>query len=104
MSAAGHPAGRLVRLAETNRAPMRFVLDGAERQALAGDTVLSAILSVAPALRRSEFGVETRAGFCLMGACQDCWVWQEEGPRIRACSTPLTEGMRLLTDAPGDWP
>ncbi len=103
MSAAGHPAGRLVRLAETNRAPMRFVLDGAERQALAGDTVLSAILSVAPALRHSEFGVETRAGFCLMGACQDCWVWQEEGPRIRACSTPLTEGMRLLTDAPGDW-
>lgn len=104
MSAAGHPAGRLVRLAETNRAPMRFVLDGAERQALVGDTVLSAILSVAPALRRSEFGVETRAGFCLMGTCQDCWVWQEEGPRIRACSTSLTEGMRLLTDAPGDWP
>jgi predicted molibdopterin-dependent oxidoreductase YjgC len=104
VSAAGYPAGRLVRLAETNRAPMCFVLDGAERQALAGDTVLSAILSVAPALRHSEFGVETRAGFCLMGACQDCWVWQEEGPRIRACSTPLTEGMRLLTDAPGDWP
>lgn len=97
-------AGRLVRLAETGRPAMRFRLDGVEREALVGDTVLSAILAVAPALRASEFGVEDRAGFCLMGACQDCWVWQEEGPRIRACSTPLIAGMRLLTEAPGDWP
>ena len=29
------------------------------------------------ALRAAEFGPEARAGFCLMGACQDCWVWQE---------------------------
>jgi len=102
--AAGEVAGRLVRLAETDRTPLRFFLDGSECRALAGDTILSAVLSVAPALRRSEFGPESRAGFCLMGACQDCWIWQEEGPRLRACSTPLIEGMRLLTDAPGDWP
>jgi len=91
-------------LAEVDRAPLRFFLDGAERHALTGDTVLSAVLSVAPALRRSEFGAEARAGFCLMGACQDCWIWQENGPRLRACSTPLIEGMRLLSDAPGEWP
>lgn len=102
--AAGETGGRLVRLAETDRAPLRFFLDGAERQALTGDTVLSAVLSTAPTLRRSEFGPEPRAGFCLMGACQDCWIWQEGGPRLRACSTPLAEGMRLLTDAPGEWP
>jgi hypothetical protein len=97
-------AGRLVRLAETGRAPLRFFLDGVAHEALAGDTVLSAVLSVAPALRRSEFGPESRAGFCLMGACQDCWMWREDGPRLRACSTLLTDGMRLLSDAPGDWP
>lgn len=102
--AASAGGGRLVRLAEVDRAPLRFFLDGAELQALTGDTVLSAVLSVAPALRRSEFGPEARAGFCLMGACQDCWIWQEEGPRLRACSTPLLEGMRLLSDAPGEWP
>lgn len=100
----GQERGRLVRLAETERAPLRFVLDGSDHLALTGDTVLSAILSVAPALRRAEFGPERRAGFCLMGACQDCWVWQEDGPRLRACSTPLTEGMRLLSDAPREWP
>lgn len=102
--AAGEASGRLVRLAETDRVPLRFFLDGRERRALSGDTVLSAVLSVAPALRRSEFGPESRSGFCLMGACQDCWIWQEDGPRLRACSTPLVEGMRLLSDAPGDWP
>ncbi len=102
--AASAGAGRLVRLAEVDRVPLRFFLDGSECKALTGDTVLSAVLSVAPALRRSEFGPEARAGFCLMGACQDCWIWQENGPRLRACSTPLTEGMRLLSDAPGEWP
>lgn len=96
--------GRLVRLAETGRATIGFMLDGQERQALLGDTVLTAVLSVAPSLRRSEFGLEGRSGFCLMGACQDCWIWQEEGPRLRACSTPLAAGMRLLTEAPGGWP
>lgn len=96
--------GRIVRLAEGARAPVRFRFDGVECEALAGDTVLTAILAGASALRQSEFGPEDRAGFCLMGACQDCWVWQEEGPRLRACTTPIAEDMRLLSRAPRTWP
>ncbi|TGQ68285.1 (2Fe-2S)-binding protein [Mesorhizobium sp. M00.F.Ca.ET.186.01.1.1] len=97
-------AGRIVRLAERDRAQVQFVLDGQICQALAGDTVLTAMLAAGHALRSSEFGPEPRAGFCLMGACQDCWIWQEKGPRLRACSTPLAEGMRLCTTAPESWP
>ncbi|AZO53524.1 MULTISPECIES: (2Fe-2S)-binding protein [unclassified Mesorhizobium] len=97
-------AGRIVRLAERDRAEVQFCLDGQMRSALAGDTVLTAMLVSGHALRRSEFGSEPRAGFCLMGACQDCWIWQEEGPRLRACSTPVTKGMRLCTTAPESWP
>ncbi|RCS22573.1 (2Fe-2S)-binding protein [Phyllobacterium salinisoli] len=96
--------GRIVRLVEFNRPRVRFFLNGAEGEALAGDTVLTAILVCSPALRRSEFGPETRAGFCLMGSCQDCWVWLEDGVRLRACSTPVYEGMRLATEAPEVWP
>lgn len=96
--------GRIVRLAERDRAKVRFVLDGEMRCALAGDTVLTAMLASGRALRSSEFGPEPRAGFCLMGACQDCWVWQEQGPRLRACSTPVAEGMRLRTTPPEGWP
>jgi predicted molibdopterin-dependent oxidoreductase YjgC len=97
-------AGRIVRLAELERARLRFFLDGEAREALEGDTVLTALLSAGRWLRSSEFGPEKRAGFCLMGACQDCWVWQEGGSRIRACSTPVAPDMRLLTEPPGSWP
>lgn len=98
-------AGRLVRLAAQGRARVSFVFDGAPLEALAGDTVLSAVLASRPTLRRGDAGgAQPRAGFCLMGACQDCWVWSEDGPRLRACSTPIREGMRLLSDAPQGWP
>lgn len=88
----------LKRLAETGRSPVNFVLDGRPVTALAGDTVLTAVLTQAAQLRRNEFGAEPRAGFCLMGACQDCWIATESGQRLRACATFIEEGMRLLTD------
>ena len=59
--------------------------------------VLTAILTQAERLRLSEFSASPRAGFCQMGACQDCWVVLESGERLRACSTALAAGMRILT-------
>ena len=93
---------RFVRLAETERAPVRFELDGEGCVALEGDTLLVAILANARSVRDSEFGDGTRAGFCMMAACQDCWVWNAAGERVRACSTPVQAGMRILTKDP--WP
>lgn len=89
----------LKRLVETARPSVSFVLDGRPVTALAGDTVLTAVLTQAAQLRRNEFGAEPRAGFCLMGACQDCWIATESGERLRACSTFIEAGMRLLTDS-----
>ena len=86
-------------LAETDRAPVRFTLDGQPRIALAGDTVLTAVLTQAARLRRSEASGAPRAGFCLMGACQDCWMTTESGERLRACGTFIEEGMRLVSGA-----
>jgi hypothetical protein len=57
------------------------------------------VLTQAAQLRRSEFSGEPRAGFCLMGACQDCWMTTESGERLRACGTFIEEGMRLVTGA-----
>src|SRR4051812_13247673 len=91
---------RFVRLDETGRAPVLFTIDGRPATALEGDTLLVAMLSNGAALRRSEFGDGTRSGFCLMGACQDCWVWDAEGGRIRACSTMIGDGMAIVTRAP----
>lgn len=92
---------RFVRLGETDRANFTLHVDGAPVAALEGDTLMVALLSAGDALRQSEFGPERRAGFCLMGACQDCWVWTEGGDRLRACSTLATPGQRILTSQPG---
>ncbi|MBL8699283.1 MAG: (2Fe-2S)-binding protein [Alphaproteobacteria bacterium] len=97
--------GRFIRLAERERASVAFEIDGAPATALAGDTLLVALMTQVPALRVSEFGDGSRAGFCLMGACQDCWVWSGTGERLRACSTPVAAGMRIFTRDPGaQWP
>ena len=92
--------GRFVRLAETDRRAMTIVVDGKPVQAFEGDTLLVAILSAMGHLRTSEFGDGRRAGFCLMGACQDCWVWTVTGERLRACSTSLLDGMAISTQQP----
>lgn len=94
-----HPA-RFVRLAETGRAEIRLSIDGVAATALEGDTVLTALLTSGRRVRDAEFGDGVRAGFCLMGACQDCWVWEQSGRRLRACSTVAREGMRIVTRAP----
>jgi hypothetical protein len=88
---------RFIRLAETDRTPVHFVLDGKTADALQGDTLLVAILRNSRHLRQSEFGGGQRAGFCLMGACQDCWVLNGEGRRLRACTTTVEPGMQVLT-------
>ena len=88
---------QLLRVAEAERAPVSFFLDGVEVGALTGDTVLTAILMQQRHVRHSEFSGEPRAGFCMIGACQDCWVRCEDGARIRACSTLVKEGMRIVT-------
>jgi NADH dehydrogenase/NADH:ubiquinone oxidoreductase subunit G len=96
---------RFVRLAETHRAPITIIIDGKPVQALQGDTLLVAMLSAMGHVRTSEFGDGPRAGFCMMGACQDCWVWTTGGERLRACSTPLTEGLSISTEQPeAAWP
>lgn len=98
-------AGRFVRLAETERPEVTLIVDGAEVRALEGDTLMVAMLGGGRVLRTSEFGDGKRAGFCLMGACQDCWVWTEDGDRLRACSTIVRGGERISTSQPeATWP
>ena len=75
---------------------LAFSLDGAQVQARAGDTLLTAILAAGHGhVRTSEFGDGPRAGFCWMGACQDCFVVVEGSGARRACGTLVTAGMQV---------
>ncbi|MDB5829439.1 MAG: hypothetical protein JWQ73_3659 [Variovorax sp.] len=94
----------LRRVAETDREAVAFSIDGEAASALVGDTVLTAMLTQVGRLRRNEFSGEARAGFCMMGACQDCWVETADGARLRACSTFIEPGMALTTGATGGAP
>ena len=91
---------RFVRLGEPIRPRVRIVIDGHAVEARKGDTLMVAVLSNARQLRESEFGDGKRAGFCLMGACQDCWVWTADGERLRSCTTVVEEGMNIVTKQP----
>lgn len=96
---------RFFRLGEAGRARVRILIDGQLASVLAGDTLMVALLSHGRHLRESEFGDGKRAGFCLMGACQDCWVWTASGERLRACTTVVEEGMHIITKQPeAAWP
>lgn len=98
-------ASRFIRLAETTRTSVQLQVDGRAVSALEGDTLIVALLSHFGHLRHSEFGDGVRSGFCLMGACQDCWVWTEDGERLRACTTAVREGLRVVTNSPEvSWP
>ena len=77
-------SGRLVRAVAPEGPSVRIFIDGAEVSAWPGDSVLVAVLTARSALRSHEFNDEPRAGFCLMGACQDCWVWLADHARVRA--------------------
>lgn len=90
-------AGQLHRLKELHRPVVYFTLDAQPAQALEGDTVLTAVLTQSRALRVNEFSGMPRAGFCVMGACQDCWVKLVDGSSIRACQTFIRDGMRIQT-------
>ncbi len=90
---------RFQRVGETARPVIRLAVDGEPIEALAGDTVMTAVLTRRGRLRVSEFGDGERAGFCLMGACQDCWVRLADGRRLRACTTLVADGMDVQTGA-----
>lgn len=91
------PRAQLCRLKERDRPAVVFELDGRPASALAGDTVLTAVLTQSRQLRVNEFSGQPRAGFCMMGACQDCWVRLDDGRSLRACQTMIEPGMRIRT-------
>lgn len=83
--------------------PLALSIDGTPVTARAGDTLLSVLLRARGHVRKAEFGTPVlRAGFCLMGACQDCWVSLAGGERVRACTTLARAGMQIITDTGHD--
>jgi D-hydroxyproline dehydrogenase subunit gamma len=91
--------GQLVRVVPRHSATLRLSIDGQAIEAVEGDSLLAVILLNGKVVRHLEFDDAPRAGFCFMGACQDCWVSLGNGERVRACTTLVADGMVIWTDA-----
>ncbi|CAH1689779.1 2Fe-2S iron-sulfur cluster protein [Hyphomicrobiales bacterium] len=87
---------RLHRIAGCNASTLAVTVDGRAVEARAGDTLLTVLLNHDGWVRDSEFGDGKRSGFCVMGACQDCWVTLSDGRRLRACTTLAVSGMAIV--------
>jgi len=94
-------AGLFQRVIERAASPVALTIDGERVEAQEGDLLITAVLLHRPALRRFEFGAAARAGFCLMAACQDCWVRLADGRRVRACTTLVEPGMAVVVEGGG---
>ena len=91
---------QFVRVKSRTSRAIAFTIDGRNAEAREGDTVLTAVLLNGWRLRQFEFADAARAGYCLMGACQDCWVRLADGRRLRACTTLVTDGIAVVTEGP----
>ncbi len=63
----------------------------------AGATVAVAVAIAGGPFRQSRFG-EPRAPLCGMGVCFECRVRIDGIAQLRACMTPVREGMDVRTD------
>lgn len=89
---------------ERGRALGVFV-DGAEVRAYEGESIAAALVASGRRFTRwTAHTGEPRGYFCGMGVCQDCLVTVDGLPNVRACVTPVRDGMRVESQRGlGDW-
>ncbi len=75
---------------------IKFEYAGTTYQAIQGDSIASALLANGVRiLRRTEKKGEPRGLYCGIGHCYECRIHWEGVGEVRACLTPVQEGMRL---------
>ena len=86
---------------ETQRGQaVTITVDGVPIKAYQGETVAGVLLADGQrAWRRTESG-QPRGLFCGMGICFDCLATVDGVPNVRACITPVADGMVVETEGP----
>ena len=78
--------------------PVVVYVDGRSVTAFAGETIAAVLLAEGVrAFRRTSRTGEPRSIFCGIGLCYDCLVTVNDTPNVRACLTPVAEGMVIKT-------
>ena len=91
---------RLGRLA--SRQPLTVEVDGERVPAFAGESVATVLLALGRrTFRHTEHGAP-RGLYCGMGVCFDCLVTVDGVENVRACMTPVADGMVIATTGGAD--
>ena len=78
--------------------PWSMTVDGLPVRAREGDSVAAALLASGAAVtRRTPVSGSPRGPWCMMGACFDCVAVVDGERGVRACMTPVRNGMRVDT-------
>lgn len=77
---------------------VEFTFDGETVTGRKGETLLPALLAAGVrVLRIMPERHDPRGGYCLIGRCSDCQVVVDGVPSVRACITPVRDGMAVHT-------
>jgi predicted molibdopterin-dependent oxidoreductase YjgC len=76
---------------------VQLTVNGQPVEVAEGASVAAAVAHVTMRFRRAVQG-EPRAPLCGMGVCFECRVRVDGVAHVRACMTPVREGMRVQTD------
>ncbi|MFY0544150.1 (2Fe-2S)-binding protein [Brevibacillus sp. H7] len=80
------------------RKSLLFSFNGKTYSALEGETIAAALLaSGIRALRLHEETGTPRGIYCNIGHCYECRVTVNGKPSVRACMTPVEEGMDVVS-------
>ena len=80
---------------EAAPATVQITFAGQPVQARATDTVASALVASGELSCRETLAGDARGVFCGMGVCQECLVAVDGEPGLRACMTPVRDGMTV---------
>lgn len=81
------------------RQPLTVKVDGKLVAAFAGETVATVLLALGQqTFRHTERKHAPRGLYCGMGVCFDCLVTIDGIENVRACMTPVAEGMVIQTN------
>ncbi len=101
----GHPATRAPERSDSRLLPtvergrlITIYLNDSPIEAHDGETVATALLAAGcRVFRLTQRNEKPRGLYCGMGLCYECLVSIDDGQAMRACLTPVREGMRVWT-------
>ena len=84
--------------ARPEREKVHFSFDGKEQTGYAGEPIAAALLANGVRLlRRHEETGSPRGFYCAIGHCMECRVELAGKGTVRACLTPLEDGMTIFS-------